>query len=98
MGLTQSVLGNNICFYEYAHNSGPRGSPDMILTPFDVKFHETKDELPPEAWNPQQQIKKNIKNQKKKCNPKWIPQNPRPPARAGGPGGGSPPGISLCAA
>ena len=36
-------------FYKIGHNSGPRGSPDMILTAFDVKFHEKKDELPPEA-------------------------------------------------
>ena len=49
MGLTQRVLGTNICFYKYAHNSVPRGSPDMILTAFDVEFHEKKDELPPRA-------------------------------------------------
>ena len=29
------------------------GSPDMILTPFDGKFNEKKDELPPEAARPQ---------------------------------------------
>ena len=29
------------------------GSPDMILTAFDVKFHEKKDELPPGAVDPQ---------------------------------------------
>ena len=28
------------------------GSPDMILTPFDVKFHEKKDEIPPRACIP----------------------------------------------
>ena len=57
MGLTQSVLSKNICFYKYAHNSGPKGSPDTILAAFDVKFHEKKDELPPEAWNRQQKAK-----------------------------------------
>ena len=56
MGLKQNVLGKNICFYKYAYNSGLRGRPDMILTAFDMKFHEKKDELPPEAWNPQNKI------------------------------------------
>ena len=51
MGLTQNFLSKNVCFYKYAQNSGPRGFPDMILTAFDVKFHEKKDELPPEARN-----------------------------------------------
>ena len=32
-------------FYKIGHNSGPRGSPDMILTAFDVKFHKKKDEI-----------------------------------------------------
>ena len=27
-------------------------SPDMILTPFDGKFHEKRDELPPGACRP----------------------------------------------
>ena len=38
-------------FYKIGHNSGPRGSPDMILTAFDVKFHKKKDEIPPKACN-----------------------------------------------
>ena len=95
MGLTQSVLGKNTCFYKYTHNSGRRGSPDMILTAFDAKFHEKKDELPPDAWNPHKNKKHTTYN---KCNPKWVAQNPRPPARAGGPGGGSPPEKPLCVA
>ena len=53
MGLTQHVLGKNIRFYEYAHNSGPRGSPDMIVSAFYVKLKK-RDEIPPKAWNPQQ--------------------------------------------
>ena len=52
MGLTQSVLGKNTVFFKYAHNSSPRGSPDMILTAFDVKFHEQKNEIPPGACRP----------------------------------------------
>ena len=35
------------------------GSPVMILTAFDGKFHETKDELPPEACRPSKKLKKN---------------------------------------
>ena len=31
-------------FYKNGHNSGPSGSPDMILTAFDVKFQEKKNE------------------------------------------------------
>ena len=34
-------------------------SPDMILTAFDRKFHEKKDELPPRACRPPKQLKKN---------------------------------------
>ena len=52
MVLTQSVLCETHMFYKIGHNSGPRGSPDMILTAFDVKFHEKKDEIPPRACNP----------------------------------------------
>ena len=48
----------NVCFYEYGHNSGPRGSPDMILTAFDVKFHEKKKELPPRACRPPKKFQK----------------------------------------
>ena len=39
-------------FYKIGHNSGPRGSPDMILTAFDVKFHDTKNEIPARACYP----------------------------------------------
>ena len=31
----------------------------MILTAFDGKFHEKKDELPPEACRPPNKLKKN---------------------------------------
>ena len=49
MGLTGVVLYKNTCFYKYVHNLGPRESPDMILRAFDVKLHEKKIEIPPEA-------------------------------------------------
>ena len=78
MGLTQLKLSQNTCFYKYAHNSGSRGSPDMILITFYVKCHEEKDELPPEAWNPQIKIPKNTKKQK--MQPEMGPPEP-PPAR-----------------
>ena len=44
MVITQFNLNKHIRFYKYAHNSGPKGSPDMILSAFDVKFNETKNE------------------------------------------------------
>ena len=73
-------------------------SPDMILTAFDVKFHETKKDLPPEAWHPQTKIKTNI-TQYNKSTQNGSPRTlVRPPARAGGLGGGSPPGKPLCVA
>ena len=58
MGLTGDVLGKMTCFSKYAHISCPKGSPDMILTAFDMKFHEKKDELPPEACR----VLKKLKN------------------------------------
>ena len=35
------------------------GSPDMILTAFDGKLNEKKDELPPGAFGPPKKQKKN---------------------------------------
>ena len=52
MVVTQFSLYTNVCFYKYGHFSGPRGSPDMILSAFDVKFHEKEDEIPPRACRP----------------------------------------------
>ena len=94
MGPTQFNLSKNICFYKYAHNSGARGSPDMILTAFDMKFQEKKDELPPEAWNPQATNLKKTHTQKQQMQTKMGPPEP-PAARAGSPGGGSPRGSGL---
>ena len=34
-------------------------SPDMILTAFDGKFDEKKDEIPPRACRPSKKLKKN---------------------------------------
>ena len=34
------------------------GSPDMIRTAFDVKFHEKKDEIPPKACRPSKKLYK----------------------------------------
>ena len=33
-------------------NRTQNGSPEMILMPFDVKFHKKKDEMPPGACRP----------------------------------------------
>ena len=30
--ITQFNLNTNICFFKYAHNSGPKASPDIILS------------------------------------------------------------------
>ena len=54
-------------FYKYAHILGPKGSPDMILNAFDVKFDEKKDEIPPGACRPSKKQKKTMSN-------KWTPQ------------------------
>ena len=69
MGLNQNVLSRNVCFYKYAHNSAPRGSPDMILIAFDMKFNEKNDEIPPTVSRPS---KKSNKNNVEKVNPKKV--------------------------
>ena len=88
-----------ICFYKYAHNSIPRGAPDMSLSAFDVKFHDKNEGMPPGACRPpkSEKHKNNVQNmglkqwtKNKKYNPKWAPQNPRPSARARGPGDAAP--------
>ena len=45
MVFTQFNLYKNVCFYEYGHNLGRRGSPDMILIASDVKSHGKKNEI-----------------------------------------------------
>ena len=82
-------------FYKYAHNSGPKGPPDMILIEFYLKCVCSK------RWDTCRGLKPTTTNYKKstqiqKCNPKWVPQNPRPPARpCGGSGRRQPPGKWL---
>ena len=39
-------------FIKNCHNSSKSRSPDMILTAFDGKFDETKDEIPPGICRP----------------------------------------------
>ena len=46
-------------FYKYAHIFGPKGSPDMSLRAFDVKFDEKKDEIPSRACRPSKKLKNN---------------------------------------
>ena len=57
------------------------GSPDMIPTPFEGKFDEKKDEIPPEAHRPQKSCKKQCvkvnhqKNGKKTMSKKCVPKS-----------------------
>ena len=61
------------------------GSPDMILTAFDGKFDEKKDEIPPRACRPPNKLKKTIstkwttnklkKNNVEKVRPKKLKKN-----------------------
>ena len=87
MVITQFDVYQNISFYTHAHNSGPKGSPDMILNAFNMKFDDKIKELPPKACRPQNKIPTiHNKKQQQKCTGKWIP---RPP------GGRSPPGCGV---
>ena len=52
MVMTQFNLYKNLYFYKYAHNSGPKVSPDLILHAFDLKFHDYNVGMPPEACKP----------------------------------------------
>ena len=69
-------------------------SLDMILTAFDVKFRETKNEIPPGACRPPKKLNK--KRCRKSAPPKVKKQKTMsikrvpPPARPGGPGGAVP--------
>ena len=47
MIITQLNLYKNVCFFKYAHNSGPKGSADLILRAFDVKFQDKNEGMPP---------------------------------------------------
>ena len=72
-------------------------SPDMILTAFDGKFHEKKDEIPPRACRPPKKFPKILK----KCTWKWGSRGRQPErgvrgaaapreGKKGGPGGSAP--------
>ena len=56
------------------------GSPDMILTAFDGKFDQKKDEIPPGACRPPNQLKTNMSTTwttnklKKTMSKKWAPK------------------------
>ena len=59
-----------------------KGSPDMILTAFDGKFDEKKDEIPPGACRPPNKLKKNNvdkvdhqKVEKKQCRKSGPPKS-----------------------
>jgi len=67
-------------------------SPDMILTAFDGKFHEKKDEIPPKACRPPKTLKKNnvekvdtqkVEKKQRRQRGSPVPSSARPPARAG---------------
>ena len=59
MGITQFKRYKIYAFINMAITRVKNGSPDMILTAFDWKFHEKKDELPPKACRPPNKLKKN---------------------------------------
>ena len=85
MVIAQFNLYTKIWFYKFAHNSGPKGSPDMILSAFHVKFYAWKTEIPPRACKPPNKIPKVHKKQQSKCTRKWVPRAPvRPSGRSGG--------------
>ena len=46
-------------FYKYVHILGSKGSLDMIMTAFDGKLDEKKDEIFPRACRPSTNLKKN---------------------------------------
>ena len=85
MVITQFNLYTSICFYKYAHNSLPRGSPDMIFNAFDVKFLVKNDGMRPRPCRPLNKMPS-----KSKKNDNASRNESRPSARAGDPGGAAP--------
>ena len=57
--MTQFNLYKMYVFMNMVITRVKNNSPDMILTGFDGKFHEKKDELPPEACRPAKKLRKN---------------------------------------
>ena len=81
MAVTQFSLYKNVDLYKYAHNSGTKGSPDMILSAFDVKCHEKKKEIHLRARRPPTKNNKNHE-QNKIATQNGSPRTPaRPPVR-----------------
>ena len=62
MVVTPFNLYKTICCVKYAHHSGPKGSPDMILNAFDMKFYNKSEGMPPRACRPSNKNPKNTKN------------------------------------
>ena len=71
MVMTQLNLYKNICFYKYAHNSGPKVSPGMILQ----AFHCLKE------WDTSQTNPHNLKTNQN-MHQEMGPAPARPPERA----------------
>ena len=46
------IISKMVTFINMVVTRDKNGSPDMVLTPFDGKFHEKKDETPPGACRP----------------------------------------------
>ena len=92
---TQSVLSKNTCFYKYAHNLGPKGAPDMILTHSTWNFMRKEISYLPRPETHKTKSQKTQRNNK--MQPKMGPPE-RPPARpCGGSGGRQPPGkAAVC--
>ena len=78
MVVTQVNLYKNICFYKYAHDLGPEGSPDVILIAFHLRFHACKNGIPPRACRPPTT---NPENSKTRTHQEMGPPPARPPER-----------------
>ena len=81
MGITQFKSYKMYVFMNMLRTNVKNVSPDMILTAFDGKFQEKKDELPPKACRPPNKLTKNNvakvhhqKVEKKAMLKKWTPQ------------------------
>ena len=69
MSITQLNLYKMYAFTNMVITRVKNRSPDMILTAFDGKFHEKKDELPPKACRPP---KTPTKNNVEKVDPEKV--------------------------
>ena len=76
---TNSTFTKMYVFIDMVTTRVTNGSPDMILTAFDVKFHVKKDEIPPGACRPSKKLKKTMpkkwtskKLKKQTMSKKWV--------------------------